>query len=234
VYSIGFRVGSSADWSCQPPYDNILRYPGEAALGLVSLYEIDPSTEWLATAGKALTYLARSRAQARELPPDHWALIATAKFLPYYDRSACPASREELGAHAVRICDRFLREQITAARDVRLDGGFDAGGRTTPAAIRLEGLLAALEFLPKDNSGLRARIEKAVQRGVVFLMRAQIPSGPYAGGVPKSVLKTASVPSQADPHASEVRVDYVQHALSAWLRYQELIEGKERKASGPE
>jgi hypothetical protein len=206
--------GLDRDWQS-------LYYPGEAALGLVSLYELDHSRKWLVAAGKGLAYLAESRVGTQEMPPDHWALIATARFLPYYEQSDCPASRAELVQHAIRICDRFLSEQITGATDNRLDGGFDPGGRTTPTAIRLEGLLAALDFLPKDD--LRVRVEAAVQRGIVFLLNAQITSGPYIGGVPGAVLATGS-PKRAQS-ASEIRIDYVQHALSAWLRYEELYRG---------
>jgi hypothetical protein len=57
--------GPVTDWDS-------LYYPGEAALGLVSLYELDRRGEWLAAAGKALAYLAESRARVEEMPPDHW------------------------------------------------------------------------------------------------------------------------------------------------------------------
>jgi len=203
-----------------------LYYPGEAALGLVDLYELDHSREWLIAAGRALSYLAKSRVSLPEPPPDHWALIATAKFLPYYDRSACPASRAELVQHAVRICDQFLAEQITNAPDARLNGGFDPGGRTTPTAIRLEGLLATLEFLPRDNGELRTRIEKAIERGIAFLLNAQMTSGPYAGGMPGAVLVSGPSGDRNSHSASRIRIDYVQHALSAWLRYEELYRGR--------
>lgn len=205
--------GIDRDWQS-------LYYPGEAALGLVSLYELDHSRPWLVAAGKGLAYLAESRAGPQEVPPDHWAIIATAKFLPYYEQSICPVSRTDLLRHAVRICDRFLREQITDAPDARLNGSFSLDGRTTPTAIRLEGLLAALEFLPKSE--LRGRVEAAVQRGIDFLLNAQITSGPYAGGMPGAVLATGSPRSMRS--WSEIRIDYVQHALSAWLRYEELYQ----------
>ncbi len=207
-------TGPVGDWQS-------LYYPGEAALGLIALYELDHSNEWLAAAGEALSYLAISREGTRDLPPDHWALIATAKFLPYYDRIPCRASRAQLMAHAIRISRSFLREQITNAPDARLDGGFEPTGRTTPTATRLEGLLATLEFLPPSEADLRTQIEVAVQNGIAFLLRAQISSGPYAGGMPQTVLDASSNP-QNEEHGSDVRIDYVQHALSAWLRYQHL------------
>lgn len=208
--------GLDRDWQS-------LYYPGEAVLGLISLYELDHSKKWLVAAGKGLAYLAQSRAGSQEVPPDHWALIATAKFLPHFEQSACPTTREELVRHAARICERFLSEQVTGAPDARLNGGFDPGGRTTPTAIRLEGLLAALEFLPKSDTQLRSRIEIAVDRGIAFLLNAQIISGPYAGGMPGAVL-TGGFPRNIRS-ASEIRIDYVQHAMSAWLRYEERSRG---------
>ena len=213
--------GPSSDWQS-------LYYPGEAALGLTALYELDHSNGWLTAAGRALSYLARSREGAREVPPDHWALIATAKFLTYFneisvrDRVSCCASRAELVAHAIRICRSFLQVQITNSPDARLNGGFDPRGGTTQTATRLEGLLATLEFLPAEDAALRAQIEAAVQSGITFLLRAQIATGPYAGGMPQTVLGDSSDPKDAERRGSDVRIDYVQHALSAWLRFQHL------------
>ncbi len=154
--------GPSSDWQS-------LYYPGEAALGLIDLYELDHSNEWLTAAGRALSYLARSREGAREVPPDHWALIATAKFLPYFsevstrDRVSCCAARAELVAHAIRICRGFLQDQITNSQDARLNGGFHPRGGTAQTATRLEGLLATLEFLPAEDAALRAEIEAAAK-----------------------------------------------------------------------
>jgi hypothetical protein len=84
----------------------------------------------------------------------------------------------------------------------------------------MEGLLAALEFLPADATGLRARIQAAVDLGIAFLLRAQFASGPYAGGMPEAMAGARSIMFKAAPGARDIRIDYVQHALSAWLRYQ--------------
>jgi hypothetical protein len=199
--------GADSDWES-------LYYPGEAALGLLSLYKADPAPEWLIAAAKALSYLARSRAGLATVPADHWALIATAQLLHYSDRIGDQVSRQELIQHAVQICKSILHEQITGSAGAALDGAFDPTGRTTPAATRLEGLLAALEFLPRTGE-LTSEIEAATGRGIVFLLRAQITSGQYQGGVPGAV-------TSGGPHSSDIRVDYVQHALCAWLRYERL------------
>jgi hypothetical protein len=191
-----------------------LYYPGEAALGFLALDRADHDPKWRVAAAKALTYLARSRAKLPTVPADHWALIATAELLGHCDAGSCPASREELIQHAIQICNSIMREQLHDPADARLDGAFDSTGRTTPAATRLEGLLAALEFLPDGD--MRKQTDAAVARGIAFLLRAQIGSGPYAGGIPGSV---------AAGSRSEfvVRIDYVQHALCAWLGYQRLL-----------
>jgi hypothetical protein len=190
-----------------------LYYPGEAALGFIALHQADHSSEWLTAAGKALSYLAKSRAGLTIVPADHWALIATAKLLPYCDRGGCGVSREELLQHAAQICNSILREQFRGSAAVGLDGAFDPTGRTAPTATRLEGLLAALECLPKGE--LRSKIEAATERGVGFLVRAQVASGPQAGGLPGVIATRAR-------DVSEIRIDYVQHALCAWLRYQRV------------
>jgi hypothetical protein len=196
-----------------------LYYPGEAALGFIALYEADHSREWLRAAGKALSYLAKSRAGLTTVPADHWALIATAKLLPYCVEGGCLASREELVRHAVQVCESILRDQFRGSAAVGLDGAFDASGRTAPAATRLEGLLAAFEFLPKGE--LKNQIESSTKRGIAFLLRAQVASGSELGGMPGAVMNRVL-------DSSEIRIDYVQHALSAWIRYRRLHESDSR------
>lgn len=190
-----------------------LYYPGETALGFISLYEADHSPEWLIAAAKALSYLAGKNAGLDTVPADPWILIATAKLLPYCDSGPCSAFREELLRASVQMCASFLKEQINRPGGDALNGAFDEFGSTTATAARMEGLLAALEFLPDSNGKLRAEIEAAVQRGVAFLLKAQIQSGPYQGGMPGAY-------SKAVPEASRIQMDYVSHALCAWIRYQ--------------
>ena len=46
-----------------------LYYPGEAALGLVMLYERDPSIKWLQAAADSIAYLAKKRSGAKRWKP---------------------------------------------------------------------------------------------------------------------------------------------------------------------
>jgi len=206
VHKYDAKSGSAPNW-------HSLYYPGEAALGLVALYEADGSSQWLDAATKTLVYLAKSRVGLSTVPSDHWALIATVKLLHYCDAGACPSARDELIQHALQVCNSILHEQFRGSAAVGLDGAFDPDGRTTPAATRLEGLLSALEFLPKGD--LRERIVTAIEHGIGFLLRTQIVSGPNSGGMPGAILLRAG-------NASEIRIDYVQHSLCALLRYRLL------------
>ena len=191
-----------------------LYYPGEAALGLTVLYEADPSPRWCDAAARALGFLARSREGQEGVPADHWALIATTRLVPVHDCA------DSILRHAVQVCESIMREQLP-------DGGFAEDGRVTPTATRLEGLLAALEFVPDEQQELRARITSSVHRGMGFLVKSQVREGEFAGGFPRAM---ARLPVGDPRHtrsfnrrATEVRIDYVQHALCAMIQYVRLF-----------
>ena len=204
-----------------------LYYPGEAALGLVMLYEKDPDPIWLQAAANAMAYLVRLRAAKPEVPADHWALLATAKLLPLYDRSRQPVSKAAILKHAVQICETILSTKPHNPQDSLQYGGFSDDGRTTPTAIRLEGLLAALTFLPDEHIKLKKQIINNAEAGIGFLLRSQIISGEYAGAIPRAIRPLPEAHPRFNKafnrRATEVRIDYVQHALSAMLHYRQLF-----------
>ncbi len=203
-----------------------LYYPGEAALGLVMLYEKDPDRIWLQAAANALMYLARARQFAREVPADHWALIATAKLItipvtddPFY-------SKELLRQHAIQIVGTILKGQCMGSFPRIFYGGFAGDGRVTPTATRIEGLIAARSFLP-ETWKKTVQLDLAIKRGVEFLLRAQITEGPFKGAFPRACAMMAEDNPQSEKfnrRASEVRIDYVQHALSALIGYAKMQE----------
>ncbi len=202
-----------------------LYYPGEAALGLLMLYELDRSKLWISSATKTLTYLANSRKNILNVPADHWALLATEKLLSLEDIEELPIPREILVTHAAQICQVILSAQIHDHERPEYIGGFTNNGRTTPTSTRLEGLLAARTILPADHA-LQNKIYSAVQIGVDFLLRAQIKDGEYTGAFPMATGKIKGTTPRAEKfnrRVTEVRIDYVQHALSALIQYAETI-----------
>ena len=136
------------------------------------------------------------------------------------------AFREALILHAIQTCQALLSGQNLEPSAGGLHGAYDVDGRTAPVATRLEGLLAALEFLPIENERLRSQIEHAVTSGVGFLLRVQIESGRCAGGIPGAYIA-------GSPGSSEIRIDYVQHAMCAWLQYRKLLGASAGAAAAP-
>jgi hypothetical protein len=202
-----------------------LYYPGEAALGLLMLYEKDPDLQWLQAAANAITYLARLRAGKHRVEADHWALLATAKLLPLYDRCRRPLPESDILRHAIRICESILDHRSRFPENTLEHGSFTDDGRTTPTSIRLEGLLAAHRFLPVEHEDLRSAIRVTAAQGIGFLIRSQKTSGKYAGAIPRAIQRLPENHPKFDisfnERATEVRIDYVQHALSAMLDYRE-------------
>lgn len=204
-----------------------LYYPGEAALGLVMLAEHEGSRSWLEAAAKALGYLAESRKGQSRVPADHWALLATERLLQVDDLDSLGVSRRLLVDHAVQICRSILAES-PAARGVSSYGGsLTLDRRTTPTSTRLEGLLAALAFLPADEAELQREMETAIHQGIAFLVGAQVRGGELDGAMPRAAGSRRPPGSRRlpweDSRATEVRIDYVQHALSAMIRYLEVL-----------
>ena len=203
-----------------------LYYPGEAALGLLLLYEQDPDPTWLQAAANAIGFLARSRQGRKQVEADHWALLATERLLPIYGRCQPPVPRAAVLRHAVQIIEQILRGQ--RSRDEHaLEGEFTGDGRTTPASTRLEGLLAGLAFLPPERGDLRGRVTAAAERGLAFVVSTQVREGKFAGAIPRAARALPADHPRASVsfnlRATEVRIDYVQHALSAMVRYRERV-----------
>ena len=203
-----------------------LYYPGEAALGLLMLYRLDRDAAWLQGATKALLYLARRRRGKTRVPADHWALLATRERLALRGDAFKESERALLQGHAKQIVATILAEARSSAAPARAPhhGSFDSSGRTTPAATRLEGLQAAQQILPAKHP-LQPAIERAVKHGMAFLLRMQIAKGDLRGGMPRSLLRDQKTQT-INGRAREVRIDYVQHALSAWLQRKARLDAR--------
>lgn len=197
-----------------------LYYPGEAALGLIAHHKLTGSKASLEAAQDALLYLEQSRRTDFTLPPDHWALISSAEIMPFVHGEA----QMRIVDHARRILQDIMQSQVLRTKTL-LDGAFTNDGRTTPTAARLEGLSAAATIFHPESS-LRSDLMRAVELGVAFLARATFSDGPNAGAVPGAIGRrpgTSAEDMEFNRCATEVRIDYIQHALSACLGYRRNI-----------
>jgi len=198
-------------------------YPGEAALGLVMLYEVDPAHRWLHTATKALEHLAEQGSREKSTFPDHWYLLTLEQWFEVGRDQYGSHVRHRLLEHARRLCRDMLADQQRQIDMAQISGCFTSDGRTCPTATRLEGLTAALQYLPREDDELRGEIRRAVERGLLFLLDSQVVDGPHAGAVARYKLgfRPDGCSSSEEQRLQEVRIDYVQHALSAMLAGQE-------------
>jgi hypothetical protein len=229
-----FRSLHAWDSGQHDPHWVSLYYPGEAALGLILLYEHDGNLRWLEAAIDALRALAREREAVAQPPPDHWALLATARLWQQDPRAlqeALPdgfswqpsegrtALAPLLLGHALSVAHFMQREQARHGGPPCAEGGFDADGRSTPTATRLEGLQALLPLLPEGAE--RQRVRASVDAAMAFLVAAQLTGGPATGAFSRVSVACVS----QDRRAHEVRIDYVQHALAAMQAYRSLQRG---------
>jgi hypothetical protein len=198
-----------------------LYYPGEAALGLLMLYEKDRSLKWLQGAADSIAYLAHKRGGKKWVEADHWALLASSKLLPLYHLCRQSLPKKAIELHAIQICESILKSIPINNRNTSYFGCLTNDGRTTPTAIRLEGLLAAISYLPEEYANLRRRMISVTDDGLLFLLRAQLRSGQYTGGIPRAIKELSEnhpkFSNSFNRRVTEIRIDYVQHALSAMI-----------------
>ena len=128
--------------------------------------------------------------------------------------------------HATQICKSILNQAEQTPENYSAYGCFTGDGRTTPTATRIEGLLAALSFLPPEQTELRKRLNDSVNKGISFLLNAQVSKGKYSGAIPRGVHRLPQdhprFTNSFNQRVTEVRIDYVQHTLSAMIQYQRL------------
>ncbi len=211
------KGGLNDDWTS-------LYYPGEAALGLMMLHSLDSNPKWRNAAARTIEYLAISREGRSSVPADHWALLASEKLWDLPDGSI-PVDRKLILQHTIQICSSIMASQLLHSNNKRL-GGFNRDGRVTPTATRCEGLLAAYSILP-DEIELKSRLRHRIKEGVHFLLRSQVKDGFFAGGFPYAVQPKYGSDSKTNAfnrRVTEIRIDYVQHAVSALIRYKRLVD----------
>ena len=82
----------------------------------------------------------------------------------------------------------------------------------------MEGMIAAYDCV--SAGVLKMRIVNSINLGLAHLSRYQIKIGELEGGIPKSRIWNTL---EAQDEDKEIRIDYVQHTLSAWVMYKNLL-----------
>jgi hypothetical protein len=207
------KTGEVVDWNSE-------YYPGEAVFALAMLYQLDRNDAWLAAARRGAEWLIKVRdreGKVRELIHDHWLLYGLNQL-----HSIEP--QKIYVDHTARIITAIANSQHGIADAPDWLGGWYAPPRSTPASCRNEGLLAAYNLLRHTGKKKEATEAAAViQGGIGFILQMQL-RPEQTLYLPKPDKALGGVRKSYDDHS--IRIDYVQHFLSAVLQLEQLLAEK--------
>ncbi len=193
-----------------------LYYPGEAASGLIYLYEVDPQQKWLDGAKKILTSLVKARKKMDfEIPFDHWSVLAIEKL--FENDLVTPEEKNLYESYAEQMVIPMLSNQITNSNNSYF-GAFKDNIMPCSLGTIMEGLASV--YSCTSSKELQKIIFKSLSIGCMFLSKVQVKTGEQAGGLPNSA---NWVKPGVTPNASVIRIDNVQHVATAWLKFQKIL-----------
>jgi hypothetical protein len=198
-------------------------YPGEALLALLRLYEIDGDERWLDAAESGARWLIEVRDGALsdgELAHDHWLLYALERLSRHRPAPLWQAHASRL---ARVIMDAQLRPETLFPGEEDWAGGWYRPPRSTPAATRAEGLAAAWAIAnAAGDTALAAAIRESLAASIRYQLRTQVDRGTAAAWPSPS---RAVGGFRRDLESDEIRIDYVQHNISALLMFRMITRG---------
>jgi hypothetical protein len=185
-----------------------LYYPGEAMLGLARVAALGIDEGFLAAAHKGADFLISSRQGQTRLPPDAW-LIQALEVLHQYDPK--PSYVE----HAMAISRSMLEAQYGSDAPPVYVGGFgNEPVRSTRTTARVEGIVAACRLGFRVGDARAAVYLAAIQKTVPHLLTMQYDlDNAFFLDDPAAV--RGGMRGGLDD--AEIRIDYVQHYISALL-----------------
>lgn len=199
-------------------------YPGEACLGLLYLYEVDKDEKWLNAVKKGMTKIAETALakDEKDLKFDHWGILAAQKLFATPDANLSAPLKALITGFVEKNVKVILELQIT---DKNLDnyGAFKGTRTLCGLATIMEGLLAAYDCVPANV--LKTRIKYTAEAGLGHLYKYQIKTGEMEGGIPGTYIWNSP---EAENKDREVRVDNVQHTLSAWIMYKKILNSENK------
>ena len=196
-----------------------MNYQGQAALGLLTLYEKYPHPKYIKAARKALLCLAYSMKEKQEVPYDYWAMIASEKLFHHTKGRLTPDEIELLQNYLIRMAREVVDNQIKDS-DNPLCGGLRYDTRPAVIAPMVEGLISVLNCIEIENVDARMPIMRAIYLGTNFLRHQQMQTGRMKGGLPyASDWRQTGVPDDA----SMIKTEAVCHAFNVWVKFQALF-----------
>lgn len=191
-------------------------YAGECAAGLLYLYEVDPQEKWLNCAKKIVSNIIKTRKKLDfDTPFDHWIALAIEKL--FANKWVTPEEKNSFESFVEQMAIPMLSKQITNINNSYC-GAFNDNIMPCSIGTIMEGL-ASIYFCTSSED-LKKILFKSLSIGCMFLSRVQVKTGENAGGLPNSA---NWVRAGVTPNASIIRIDNVQHVITAWLKFQNIL-----------
>ncbi len=185
-----------------------LYYPGEAMLALLHLYQVNGDRRLLASARRGAEYLIQQQRQMPKLPPDAWFMQAL-EVLYRLD------PQQKYADHLMAVADVMIADQYTSKALPGYRGGYGPGAPdATAAGCRAEGLVAAYRIAHDLKDPRAAKIRKALKRSASFQLSQQFNES-NSSALPNP--KRAAGGFRQGLDSMRIRIDYVQHNISALL-----------------
>ena len=193
-----------------------LYYSGECACGLLYLYEHNPQEKWLITAKKIISNIIKTRKNLDfDIPFDHWIALAIEKL--FLHEWVTPEEKKSFESFVEQMAIPMLSKQITNIKNSYC-GAFNDNIMPCSVGTIMEGL-AAIYFCTSSQD-LKKILFKSLSIGCMFLSKVQVKTGEQAGGLPNSANWVKAGVTQ---NASVIRIDNVQHVVTAWLKFQKIL-----------
>lgn len=193
-----------------------LYYAGECACGLLYLYEIDPQEKWLISAKNIISNIIKTRKKLEfEIPFDNW--IALAIEILFEKNLVNQQEKNTYESFVEQMAIPILSKQITNINNSYC-GAFNDNIMPCSIGTIMEGLASIYHCT--SSKDLKKIIFKSLSIGCMFLSKVQVKTGENAGGLPNSA---NWVKAGVTPNASVIRIDNVQHVVTAWLKFQKIL-----------
>ena len=193
-------------------------YPGEAIYGLASFFRHTKNEALLTVAEKASLWIATVRDKEKDdgdLAHDHWLLYGMNELNKY-------RQNKDLMNHTTRLLEAILADQKFHMPYQDWQGGFRRNPTSASTATTTEGMLAGYETVVRNNLDVsQNKLAEAIKNALRVQLAAQL--------TPERVLfvvnpeKSLGGFGKTAAH-NRVRIDFVQHNLSALIRALPLFE----------
>jgi hypothetical protein len=206
--------------SKKPPKKQAVYYPGETFLAFVRLYESTQDPVWLQAAQKAADYQLGDF--ERTGVPDNWAIQA-------YGRMYRQKKDESYANACYAMADELLTHQWGTGKPEPVPypdyfGGPDNSTppRSTPAASRTEAMTEAYHAAAfgGDEARMKKYAESVLATYWFDLNQQYRPETVFWQTFPKRALGGV----RGSPIANDVRIDYTQHTMTAFLHGLDIAE----------